>query len=447
MEQETLRGGRYVVMKVLGEGAQGSTFEAVDKKEGRLVAIKRFDVRGAKAWKDVELAEREARVLASLHHPKLPAYIEHFEEGGRLYLVMEKIEGDSLAHVLHEHGRFDEPDVRALLRDAADALGYLHGKGVVHRDLKPGNILRRKDGSFAFVDFGAVRDRMKVEGGSTVVGTFGYMAPEQFQGRARAASDVYAIGATALAMLTGKEPEDLPHRGLAVDVSEALGGLVSKELTIVLARMLEPDPDRRASSIELPRGAKDARGARPARSSEEDWGDGRRSEGWDDAKGSESWNLGRAEAKRAWRKARRARRDARRAARRARRVRGPGAFPIFFVLLGLAVARVAISVALFVVVPLVLQALSLVFGRALREAAEAVTRGGRRAYEALDEQARALGAGAPDPPNQDGVRSRVDSTPRVDEKPRVRVEASNPDEAWAEEEEPASGRGSKRERR
>ena len=80
MDGDALRGGRYVVTGSLGEGSQGATFEAVDKKEGRLVAIKRFDVRGAKEWKDVELAEREARVLASLEHPKLPAYIEHFED-------------------------------------------------------------------------------------------------------------------------------------------------------------------------------------------------------------------------------------------------------------------------------------------------------------------------------------------------------------------------------
>src|SRR5580658_2080041 len=247
MDDEALRGGRYVVMRSLGAGAQGATFEAVDKKEGRLVAIKRFDVRGAKAWKDVELAEREARVLSSLAHPKLPAYIEHFEEGGRLYLVMEKIEGESLADRLRRGGRLDDAGALRLLRDAADALAYLHGQGVVHRDLKPGNVIERKDGSFAFVDFGAVRDRMRLEGGSTVVGTFGYMAPEQFQGRVQPASDVYAVGATALAMLIGKQPEDLPHRGLGIDVRTSLRGVASLELTSTLERMLEPDPDRRAA--------------------------------------------------------------------------------------------------------------------------------------------------------------------------------------------------------
>src|SRR5260370_36400387 len=91
-----LRDGRFVLLEPIGEGAQGRTFDGVDKREGRAVAIKRFDVRGARTWKGVGLAEREARVLQSLSHPKLPAYIDHFEEDGAPYLVMEKIDGETL---------------------------------------------------------------------------------------------------------------------------------------------------------------------------------------------------------------------------------------------------------------------------------------------------------------------------------------------------------------
>ena len=95
----TLGGGRYVVQGLLGEGAQGTTYEATDAETGRPVAIKRFDVRGARSWKDVELAERETRVLSSLDHPLVPRYVEHFEEDGALYLVMEKVEGETLESI------------------------------------------------------------------------------------------------------------------------------------------------------------------------------------------------------------------------------------------------------------------------------------------------------------------------------------------------------------
>jgi serine/threonine protein kinase len=249
--QETLRDGRYVIMRPLGEGTQGATLEAVDKLVGRLVAIKRFEVKTAKKWKDVELAEREARVLASLSHPSLPAYVEHFEENGTLYLVMERIEGVSLTEFRKKGAVFKTEDVKRLLEEAAIVLAYLHSRTppIIHRDLKPSNVIRRPGGSFAFVDFGAVRDRLRPAGGSTVVGTFGYMAPEQFQGRALPASDVYAIGATALWMLTGEEPENLPHKGLGIDVPGALGRRASPELVTILSAMLEPDPEKRAHSI------------------------------------------------------------------------------------------------------------------------------------------------------------------------------------------------------
>src|SRR5580704_2221988 len=116
---QSLRGGRFVILGALGEGAQGRTFDGVDAREGRPVAIKRFDVRGATAWKDVELAEREARVLQALSHPKLPRYVDRFEEDGGLYLVMEKIEGASVAALRKQHVSFGEGDIVQLLRDAS----------------------------------------------------------------------------------------------------------------------------------------------------------------------------------------------------------------------------------------------------------------------------------------------------------------------------------------
>ncbi len=251
LAKEELADGRYVVWRKLGSGAQAETLEAVDRKDGHPVAIKRFYVGHARSWKDVELAEREARVLQSLHHPALPAYVDHFEERGALYLVMALVEGESLAALSKSGKRLGPRELRHLLITLADVLEYLHTRvpPVIHRDVKPGNIIRRPDGSYCLVDFGSVRDGLRPDGGSTVVGTFGYMAPEQFQGRALPATDVYAVGASLISLIAGMSPEELPHRGLSIDVSHALGNAVSPAWEHLLTRMVEIDPDQRPSRL------------------------------------------------------------------------------------------------------------------------------------------------------------------------------------------------------
>ncbi|MGC4095395.1 MAG: serine/threonine-protein kinase [Polyangiaceae bacterium] len=242
-QPELLQQGRYRVRGVLGRGSQAETLWAEDTTNQTQVAIKRFQVRGAKSWKDVELAEREASVLSRLNHPNLPRYVEHFEHDGALYLVMQKIDGPTLAD-LRARGALDQALVERFLRDLGDTLSYLHGLAppIVHRDIKPQNVILRADGGFSLVDFGSVREKLRPEGGSTVVGTFGYMAPEQFQGRAGPGTDVYGAGATALACLTGQDPEQLPHRGLSIDVAAALDGQFDPRWVELLGRLVEPDP-------------------------------------------------------------------------------------------------------------------------------------------------------------------------------------------------------------
>jgi tRNA A-37 threonylcarbamoyl transferase component Bud32 len=455
----SFRGNRYAVIRMLGEGGQATTFEAVDKKEGKPVAIKRFRVRGAKSWKEVEFAEREARVLASLSHAGLPQYVEHFEENGQLFLVTQKIEGESLLAIQKRGATLSSNDLIRFLRETSDILDYLHGRSppVVHRDIKPSNVLRRPDGSFALIDFGAVRDKMKPEGGSTVVGTFGFMAPEQFQGRAMPASDVYAVGATALTMLTGIQPEDLPHKGLAIDVATALGKTADPALVAALQSMLEPDPDKRASRIApLLTGLREPPGKTntetPAQKSndkkkkseksrtleqeiEEEVGQAVEELVQNFAELGKEWeDKARKHASKAERKARRAERKAERWAHRevprpayeheSKGIPGPVAALLLF---GLTVGQLAVLVALHAVVPAVLALLSVVFGKKLREAGAKVREAGIRARASM-EQAKTV------------IRERTErqtSGVRVDvpsNEPRVRFVEKEPADTAAEEE-------------
>src|SRR5260221_8102077 len=250
-EPREVLNGRFAIVGILGWGSEGETLAGEDRVTGRRVAVKRFFVRGASSWKEVELAEREALVQQALHHPNLAEYVAHFELDGSLYLVTERIDGQPLSALLRQGTPLGPGEVVRLLNDAASALAYLHALAppVIHRDIKPSNIVRRPDGSFALVDFGSVPHRLQPAGGSTVAGTFGYMAPEQLQGRAGPESDVYAVAATALSALTGAEPEDLPHRGLGIDVAAALPRGSDRRLRLALKAMLEPNPERRPASV------------------------------------------------------------------------------------------------------------------------------------------------------------------------------------------------------
>jgi hypothetical protein len=395
---EELGGGRYVVVGSLGAGSQGETLEAVDKREGRVVAVKRFTIRGAKSWKNVELAEREATVLSSLSHPSLPRYIEHFEEDGALYLVMEKIEGETLAS-RRRHGRgLDQQQVLRFLKEAGTCLSYLHGQAppVVHRDIKPGNVILRPDGSYCLVDFGSVRDRLKPEGGSTVVGTFGFMAPEQFQGRAAPGSDVYAVAATALSLLTGSEPEDLPHKGLGIDVESALRGQVDRRVIVALRSMLEPDPDRRVTSVETAlrqaglwhaeperaeSSAQAAKKARKARLEAEGWlgndrGDSRNSR--------QSGKAARRERKAERKADRRARRSAQGHWHRPGRAIPPAVLLGIFLQLGLRVAMVATFALFRILLPLLFTLLAVLAGPRMYERRHRMIELGKAGQQGLE---------------------------------------------------------------
>jgi len=246
--------GRYRLGPKLGKGSQGEIFLARDEQLGRtasdryrLVVVKRLTPRGT--WKSFELFEREAKVLSQLRHAGVPRHLANFEEPpGTFNLVMERVEGENLRD-LTARRRLSQSDLKDILVRALEILDYLHTRTpvVIHRDIKPSNILRAPDGKLTLVDFGGVLDSARESGGSTIVGTFGFMAPEQLHGQATPATDIYALGATIVALAGGVDPEDVPRKGLRMDLDKHLPTL-ERKLRHTLSEMTDPDPDKRPQS-------------------------------------------------------------------------------------------------------------------------------------------------------------------------------------------------------
>jgi len=243
-----LIGGRYRLGPRLGKGSQGEIFLARDDKakasDDKEVVVKRLTPRGT--WKSFELFEREAKVLSQLRHAGVPRYLATLEEPpGTFNLVMQRAPGEDLRE-LAKRRRLSQTELRDVLIRSLEILDYLHTRtpAIVHRDIKPSNLVRAPDGRISLVDFGGVLDAARDRGGSTVVGTFGYMAPEQLHGQVTPATDLYALGATIVSLAGGIEPEDVPRKGLRMDLERHLPAL-DPTLRAALIEMTDPDPDKR----------------------------------------------------------------------------------------------------------------------------------------------------------------------------------------------------------
>ena len=264
-----VRIGEYEIVRELGFGGFGITYLARDRVLERLVAVKEYfpaewgtrrtdgtigprttGAAGDYAW-GLERFVDEARALARLDHPAIVKVHRVVEAGGTAYMVMEYVEGRSLAEELQVSGTLPEARVRALLSGLAEGLGAVHAAGLLHRDIKPANVmLRSRDGSPALIDFGAAREQLGRKSRSiTTVLTPGYAPIEQYSAKGRQGpwTDVYALGALAYAALSGRVPDDATERVLddqlapldtatATPVSGGLARVVDAALAVEMRR-------------------------------------------------------------------------------------------------------------------------------------------------------------------------------------------------------------------
>ena len=254
---QTKLAGRYVILRRVGRGGMGAVYQAADDRiTGKMWAIKEMSDAAIIDPREKQQAldgfRQEAVMLATLDHPNLPKVTDHFSEGGKQYLVMDFIEGETLEErVDREPGKpLPVDEVLGWAEQLCDVLAYLHRREppVIFRDLKPGNVMVTPDGMIKLIDFGIARLFKPGKATDTAFfGTAGYSPREQYgRGQTDARSDVYALGATLYHLLTGDDPTDHPF-----DFKDAhhLNAQVSEHAAGVIAKALAQDPADRWQSV------------------------------------------------------------------------------------------------------------------------------------------------------------------------------------------------------
>jgi serine/threonine-protein kinase len=252
--------GRYLIERKLGSGGMADVYLAEDQELGRRVALKLLNERHANDEQFVERFRREAQSAAGLNHPNIVSIFDRGRAEGTYYIAMEYLDGRTLKELLIRNGPTPVPIAIDYSRQILGALAFAHRNGIVHRDIKPHNIVVRKDGRLKVTDFGIARSgaSQMTEAGS-IVGTAQYLSPEQARGApVDARSDLYSLGIVLYEMLTGKVPftGDAPveiamkHLTAVPQPPSKLRPDVPHDLDAVVMRALSKEPDQRYASAE-----------------------------------------------------------------------------------------------------------------------------------------------------------------------------------------------------
>jgi eukaryotic-like serine/threonine-protein kinase len=254
----TVIAGRYDLEREIGRGGMGAVWLGRDTVLGREVALKRIGLLPGAATPDLQRAEREARLAARLNHPHVVAVFDLVDDEGDTWLVMEYVEGITLSGLIARDGALTPDQAAPLIRQAADALAAAHAAGIVHRDVKPSNMLVTPDGEVKLSDFGIARAEADASLTRTglVTGSPAYLAPEVASGStATEASDVWSLGATLFHALAGRTPYDVSE-----NLMGALYTIVHEEpprlddagwLTPVLEHTMTPRPEDRWTTAQV----------------------------------------------------------------------------------------------------------------------------------------------------------------------------------------------------
>ncbi|SDD09690.1 serine/threonine-protein kinase [Actinokineospora iranica] len=260
-DEDRVIAGRYRLISELGSGGMGVVWQAYDERLHRTVAVKQVrtpaSLTGLQADEVNRVAMREGRIAAKLQHPNAITVYDVIEDDGLPYLVMEHLPSTSLAHVMTER-TLSPAEAGRIGADLAAALAAAHEAGIVHRDIKPGNILLGDKGAVKITDFGISRLVEDVAGTmtNTVSGTPAYLAPEVAKGeRATFPSDVFSLGATLYAAVEGIPPFGVDDNTMALLYRVSSGVITppkrSGDLTDLLVRMLAADPAARPTMAEI----------------------------------------------------------------------------------------------------------------------------------------------------------------------------------------------------